>query len=358
MHQQIGGKPLVYFDNAATSQKPTVVLDCIHDYYRRYSLVHIKTLAPKRGKSACKLQTFIHFLCCCRYNSNVHSGVHNLSAQATAAFEEARNKVAKFVNAKKPSEIVYTKNASEAMNLVAHSWGLDVLKPGDEVGPDVWLPVGNPTCERLSVITWLLTLVQVLLSVAEHHSNLVPWQLVAKRTGAKLRHVPLTKDTEELDMKVRLDSWGKAARSGSALCLECVWACAPQAFHELLSEKTKMVSLGYVSNVLGSVAPVQQIAEAAHKVRTAPQAAERQGCCLPTKDGSPAGGRQGAAGRIPGCAAHASRRAGHWRRLLGGHCTQALRPDRRRLPLGQVGACVHGCAAYPQTHARACRWVP
>jgi len=180
LHQEVNNKPLIYLDNAATSQKPTAVVESITDYYNRY-------------------------------NSNVHRGVHHLSGLATAGYEAARAKLAVFIKAASYKEIVFTKNASEALNLVAHSWGLANLKPGDEV----------------------------LLSVAEHHSNLIPWQLVAQRTGAVLRHVPLTKDTQELDMK---------------------------AFHELLSPKTKLVGLVLISNVLGCVAPVQTISEAAHKV--------------------------------------------------------------------------------------------
>ena len=107
------------------------------------------------------------------YNSNVHRGVHHLSALATAAFEEARAKVARLINAN-AKEVVWTRNASEAINLVAYSWGMANLKAGDEI----------------------------ILSVAEHHSNLVPWQLGAQKTGAVIRHVKLTEDTQELDMQV------------------------------------------------------------------------------------------------------------------------------------------------------------
>ncbi len=114
LHQEINGYPLVYLDNAATSQKPFAVLNAIQDYYQNY-------------------------------NSNVHRGVHALSAKATDAYEAARLKVAQFINAKSYKEIVYTRNASEAINIVAYSWGLNTLKPGDEI----------------------------ILSVMEHHSNLV-----------------------------------------------------------------------------------------------------------------------------------------------------------------------------------------
>ncbi|HEY9301014.1 MAG TPA: aminotransferase class V-fold PLP-dependent enzyme, partial [Phormidium sp.] len=140
LHQEINGKPLVYLDNAATSQKPLAVLDALRNYYEKY-------------------------------NSNVHRGVHTLSGKATDAYEGARVKIAKFVNANLPEEIIYTRNASEAINLIAYAWGLTHLQPGDEI----------------------------ILSVMEHHSNLVPWQLVAKTTGAVLKFVELT-PSEEFDL--------------------------------------------------------------------------------------------------------------------------------------------------------------
>lgn len=130
LHQEVHGKPLVYLDSAATSQKPVAVLEALDGYYRRY-------------------------------NSNVHRGVHALSARATAAYEEAREKVARFVNAASSQEIVFTRNASEAINLVANTWAVSNLGPGDEI----------------------------VFSVAEHHSNIVPWQMVAEKTGAVLRCV-------------------------------------------------------------------------------------------------------------------------------------------------------------------------
>ncbi|GAX85245.1 hypothetical protein CEUSTIGMA_g12665.t1 [Chlamydomonas eustigma] len=180
LHQEVNGKPLIYLDNAATSQKPTVVIDAMDDYYRRY-------------------------------NSNVHRGVHYLSALATGAFEDARATVARFINARSHREVVYTRNASEAINLVAYSWGLHNLRAGDEI----------------------------VLSVAEHHSNLVPWQLVAQKTGAVIRHVQLTADTQELDM---------------------------QHYKQLLSPKTRLVSLVHVSNMLGSVLDTDFVVEEAKKV--------------------------------------------------------------------------------------------
>ncbi|MCL1470646.1 SufS family cysteine desulfurase [Argonema antarcticum] len=177
LHQEVNGKPLVYFDNAATSQKPVAVLDAIRNYYEQY-------------------------------NSNVHRGVHTLSGKATDAYEGAREKVAKFVNATFPQEIIYTRNASEAINLVAYAWGLTNLQPGDEV----------------------------ILSVMEHHSNLVPWQLVAKTTGAVMKFVELT-PTEEFDL---------------------------EQYKTLVSDKTKLVSVVHVSNTLGCINPVKEISAIAH----------------------------------------------------------------------------------------------
>jgi cysteine desulfurase / selenocysteine lyase len=168
---------LVYLDSAATSQKPQVVIDALSDYYQRY-------------------------------NSNVHRGVHTLSGLATDAYEAARQKVARFVNAADEREIIYTRNATEAINLVAYSWGLGNLQTGDEV----------------------------ILTKMEHHSNLVPWQLVAQKTGAVLKFVDLSVD-EDFDL---------------------------EHYKSLLSAKTKLVSVVHVSNTLGSVAPVKEIVALAH----------------------------------------------------------------------------------------------
>lgn len=180
LHQEVHGHPLVYLDNAATSQKPLAVLDSLTQYYSEY-------------------------------NSNVHRGVHALSARATTAYEEARAKVARFIGASSPEEIVFTSGATEAINLVANTWGLTALKPGDEI----------------------------ILSVAEHHSNIVPWQLVAAKTGAILKYIPLTPDTQELDVS---------------------------ALAELMTPRTRLVSLVHVSNALGCVLPVSHVVEAARKV--------------------------------------------------------------------------------------------
>jgi len=178
LHQEVNGKPLVYFDNAATSQKPLFVLDTLRDYYEQY-------------------------------NANVHRGVHTLSAKATEAYEAARDKVTTFVNAASRQEIVFTRNATEAINLVAYSWGMNNLQPGDEI----------------------------ILSVMEHHSNIVPWQFVAAKTGAVLKFVELTPE-ETLDL---------------------------EHFQKLLSDKTKLVSVVHVSNTLGCINPVAEICTLAHK---------------------------------------------------------------------------------------------
>lgn len=145
------------------------------------------------------------------YNSNVHRGVHTLSAKATTEYEAAREKVAKLVNAKTSREVVYTRNATEAINLVAYGWAIHNLKPGDEI----------------------------LVSVAEHHSNMVPWQIISQQTGAVLKHVQLTASQQELDMN---------------------------SFKSLLSPKTKLVCLVHVSNMLGCVLDTDYVVEEAHKV--------------------------------------------------------------------------------------------
>jgi len=177
LHQQVHDKPLVYLDNAATSQKPVAVLDALDHYYRTD-------------------------------NSNVHRGIHTLSARATDAYEGARDNVAAFVNAAHREEIVFTRNASEAINLVAYAWGLSTLQPGDEI----------------------------ILSVMEHHSNLIPWQMMAQRTGAVLKFVELT-ETEDFDL---------------------------EQYRTLLSDKTALVAVAHVSNTLGCINPVEDIVKLAH----------------------------------------------------------------------------------------------
>ena len=173
------GQPLIYLDHAATSQKPRQVLDALLHYYDHD-------------------------------NANVHRGAHQLSARATEGFESAREKTARFVGSSNPREIVFTRNASEAINLVARSWGEAFLRPGDEV----------------------------LLTVMEHHSNLVPWQLLAARTGCVLRHAGLT-ETGELDL---------------------------EDLRSKLGERTRLVSLVQVSNTLGCLNPVAEVAALARSV--------------------------------------------------------------------------------------------
>lgn len=178
LFQEVNSKPLVYLDNAATSQKPIAVLDAIQHYYRSD-------------------------------NANVHRGIHTLSARATDAYEGSRDKVAAFVNATSRQEIVFTRNATEAINLVANTWGNANLQSGDEI----------------------------ILSVMEHHSNLVPWQMLAQRTGAVLKFVQLT-DTQEFDL---------------------------DQFRTLVSNKAKLVSIVHISNTLGCINPVEEVIAIAHQ---------------------------------------------------------------------------------------------
>lgn len=173
------GKPLVYLDNAATTQKPRCVLDAIQEYY-----------------------TTMH--------SNVHRGIHYLSERATHAYENARQIVRRFIGAASNQEIIFTRGTTESINLVASSWGNAFLKSGDEI----------------------------LLTVFEHHSNIVPWQLAAERTGARLRVAELEQD--------------------GTFSLERVL--------NLINERTRIVSIAHVSNVLGFVVPVEPIIERAHEV--------------------------------------------------------------------------------------------
>jgi cysteine desulfurase / selenocysteine lyase len=168
-----GGRPLVYLDNAATSQKPRQVIDAISHFY------------------GCE-------------NANIHRGLHYLSEHATAAFDAAREKVARFLGAGSPQEIVFTRGTTEAINLVAQSWARSNLRPGDEV----------------------------LVTAMEHHANLVPWQLVCEQTGATFRAVPIT-DRGELDL---------------------------DAFDRMLTDRTRLFAVGHVSNALGTVNPVRELA--------------------------------------------------------------------------------------------------
>jgi len=179
LEQAVNGRPLVYLDNAATSQKPKVVLDALRSYYEDD-------------------------------NSNVHRGIHELSRRATVAYEESRAKVASWVGANEPSEIVWTRGTTEAINLVSSAWGLDNVGEGDEI----------------------------LISVLEHHSNIIPWQLLARRTGAVIKYI-------------ELDEQGR-------------WIL--DDLPHLLTDRTKIVAISHVSNALGTVNPVKRVAAAAHEV--------------------------------------------------------------------------------------------
>jgi cysteine desulfurase/selenocysteine lyase len=180
LDQQVHGKPLVYFDNAATSQKPRAVIDALVHYYEHD-------------------------------NANVHRGIHELSNRATAGYEAARAHAAKFINAKSSDEIIFTRGTTEGINLVANSWGAKNLKSGDVI----------------------------LLTEMEHHSNLVPWQLLAQKTGAKVAYIPVTGDEGILDLS-KLDS--------------------------LLTSQVKIFSMVHISNSLGTVTPVADLCARARKL--------------------------------------------------------------------------------------------
>jgi cysteine desulfurase/selenocysteine lyase len=172
-------KNLIYFDNAATTQKPQPVIDAIVDYYQSQ-------------------------------NSNVHRAIHKLGEQATAEFEGSRIKISKFINSRSTREIIFTRGTTEAINLVANAWGRKFIKPGDEI----------------------------LLSEMEHHSNLIPWQLLASQIGATLRFIPFSKSNGTLQIG-QLD--------------------------KLISERTKIISITYMSNVFGTINPVRGLIQKAHE---------------------------------------------------------------------------------------------
>jgi len=181
LERQVHDKPLVYLDNAATSQKPEAVIASMSDYYRRY-------------------------------NANIHRGVHTLAEEATAAYENARRKVARFINARRPSEVVFVRNTTEAINLVAYTWGRANVGEGDVI----------------------------ILSLMEHHSNLVPWQLLAQTTGARLEFVGLDPAGRLVldDLDALLDKHGA---------------------------RVKLASISGMSNVLGTINPVREIAIRVHR---------------------------------------------------------------------------------------------
>ncbi|MBK1731930.1 SufS family cysteine desulfurase [Thiococcus pfennigii] len=176
---QAHGRPLVYLDNAASAQKPRAVVEAVSDYYL--------------GKHA-----------------NIHRGAYLLSQTATRLYEEARERVARFINAAEPAECLFTRGTTESINLVASSWGMQHLGPGDEI----------------------------ILSLLEHHSNIVPWQLVAERTGARIRVIPID-DAGDLQL---------------------------DAYYQMLSPRTRLVAIGQVSNALGTINPVAEIIAAAHAI--------------------------------------------------------------------------------------------
>jgi len=178
LHQQVHGKPLVYLDNAATSQKPQVVIDALTAYYSRE-------------------------------NSNVHRGVHLLSEKATQAYEAGRARVQRFLNAADTREIVFVRGATEGINLVAASYGRTWVGAGDEI----------------------------IISAIEHHSNIVPWQILCEEKGAVLRVIPVNDDGELL-----LDEYAR-----------------------LLGARTKLVAVGHISNALGTINPIEQMIEMAHR---------------------------------------------------------------------------------------------
>src|SRR5438477_1860722 len=174
----VNGKPLVYLDSAATSQKPQVVIDAIEDYYRRY-------------------------------NANIHRGIYTIAEEATAAYELSRRKVAEFIGARETAEVLFTRNTTEAINLLAYTWGRQNVGPGDEI----------------------------VLTEMEHHSNLIPWILLKEQTGVTLKHIPFT-DDGRLDM---------------------------EAARKLITPRTKLVSVVHASNVLGTINPVAELANLAHQ---------------------------------------------------------------------------------------------
>lgn len=178
LHQEVNGHPLVYLDSAATSQKPLPVIEAVERYYKEY-------------------------------NANVHRGVHTLGTKATDAYEGAREKVARFLNAPDPAQIIFTRGTTSALNLVAWSYARAVLEPGDEI----------------------------VLTPMEHHSNLIPWQQAAKATGATLKYVPLRPDG----------------------------TIAVEDFAQTVTARTKIVAVTHVSNVLGTINPIKTFAAIAHE---------------------------------------------------------------------------------------------
>ncbi|MFN5331287.1 MAG: aminotransferase class V-fold PLP-dependent enzyme, partial [Bacteroidota bacterium] len=179
LHQEVNGKPLIYFDNAATTQKPLSVMEALQTYYKQD-------------------------------NANIHRGAHTLADRATIQFEAVRESIRGFLGAKESAEIIFTKGTTEGINLVAKTFGKKFIAKGDEI----------------------------LISTMEHHSNIVPWQMLCEETGASLKIIPITTEGE------------------------LIW----EEFERLLSAKTKLVSIVHASNALGTINPVKRIIAAAHEV--------------------------------------------------------------------------------------------
>lgn len=177
LKREVHGRPLVYFDNAATTQKPQAVIDALVDYYSNH-------------------------------NAAIHRGIHALAEEATASYEGVRQQVADFIGAPGAESIVFTRNTTESINLVAHGWGRKFLKPGDEI----------------------------VLSMMEHHSNVIPWQMIAKATGAKLRYIDIDEEGQLVNSDVE----------------------------RLIGGRAKLVVIAHMSNVLGTINPAKRIAELAH----------------------------------------------------------------------------------------------
>ena len=178
LNREVKGKPLVYFDNAATSQKPQSVIDALLNYYTDY-------------------------------NANIHRGIHTLAEEATLAFENTRDAVQQFINAESREQIIFTRGTTEGINLVAYTWGRQNIQAGDEI----------------------------IISTMEHHSNIVPWQILCEEKGAILKVIPISNEGELLISE----------------------------YEKLLSPKTKLVSIAHASNALGTINPVKQIIKVAHK---------------------------------------------------------------------------------------------
>ena len=177
LSQQINGHDLVYLDNAATTQKPKVVIDTINDYYKKT-------------------------------NSNIHRGVHTLSQKATEHYENARNKIANFINSESEKEIIFVRGATEAINLVANSYVRPLLNQDDEI----------------------------IISQMEHHANIVPWQMICKEVGAKLKIIPMNQEGELILSELE----------------------------KIINEKTKFIAINHVSNSLGTINPIEHIVKIAH----------------------------------------------------------------------------------------------